>query len=226
VTPAEPSASDPDYWIARWSEGRTGFHRASPQTWLVEHLEQLAPKGDERVLVPLCGKSVDLVYLESRGHSVVGVDVAAKAFEEFLAEQRRRATVRTEPPFTIHATGALELWCGDFFALDPARYGTFRAIFDRAALVAFPDARRAEYARKLVELLALGGRLLLVAMEYDQAKWAGPPFSVTRDEIARRFGEACRSEPLAERSLLDEEPVWRERGIDRLVETLTLLQRR
>lgn len=226
MTPAEPSASDPGYWIARWSEGRTGFHRASPQAWLVEHAKRLAPRGDERVLVPLCGKSVDLVFLERRGHSVVGVDVAAKAFQEFLAEQRRSATVRTEPPFTIHATRAIELWCGDFFALDPARHGTFPAVFDRAALVAFPDARRAEYARKLVELLAPGGRLLLVAMEYAQSQWAGPPFSVTRDEIARRFGAACRVEPLAERSLLDEEPVWRERGVDRLVETLTLLQRR
>ena len=226
MTPAEPSASDPGYWIARWSEGRTGFHRASPQAWLVEHVQRLAPRGDERVLVPLCGKSVDLVFLERRGHSVVGVDVAAQAFQEFLAEQRRSATVRTEPPFTIHATGAIELWCGDFFALDPARHGTFPAIFDRAALVAFPDARRAEYARKLVELLAPGGRLLLVAMEYEQSKWAGPPFSVTRDEIARRYGASCRVEPLAERSLLEEEPVWRERGVDRLVETLTLLQKR
>lgn len=226
MTPAEPSAADPDYWVARWSEGRTGFHRASPQPWLVEHLEKLAPNGDERVLVPLCGKSVDLAFLESRGHSVVGVDVAEKAFQEFLAEQKRSASVRTEPPFTIHATGRIELWCGDFFAVDPARHGTFPAIFDRAALIAFPDARRAEYARKLVELLAPGGRLLLVAMEYDQAKWAGPPFSVTRDEIARRFGKACRMKPIAEKSLLEEEPVWRERGIDRLAETLTLLKRR
>jgi thiopurine S-methyltransferase len=226
VKPPENAAADPGYWIARWSEGKTGFHRASVQPWLVEHVAKLAPKGDERVLVPLCGKSVDLVFLESRGHSVVGVDVAAQAFQEFLAEQRRSATVRAEPPFTIHATGSIELWCGDFFALDPARHGTFPAIFDRAALIAFPEDRRAEYARKIVSLLEPGGRLLLIAMEYDQTKWAGPPFSVTRDEIARRYGDACRVEPLAEKSLLDEEPVWRERGVDRLVETLTLLRRR
>jgi thiopurine S-methyltransferase len=226
VKPPENPAADPGYWIARWSEGRTGFHRASVQPWLVEHVAKLAPKGDERVLVPLCGKSVDLAWLESRGHRVLGVDVAEQALREFLVAQRRTATERASAPFTVFATGSLELWCGDFFALDPARHGTFPAIFDRAALIAFPEDRRAEYARKIVSLLAPGGRLLLVAMEYDQQKWAGPPFSVTRAEIARRYGDACTLEPLAEKSLLDEEPVWRERGVDRLVETLTLLRRR
>ncbi len=226
MTADEPSAADPGYWIGRWREGRTGFHCAQAQPWLVEHVAKLAPKGNERVLVPLCGKSVDLLFLERRGHSVVGVDVAAQAFAEFLAEQQRTATTRDEPPFTVQATGGIELWRGDFFALDPRRHGTFPAIFDRAALVAFPPARRAEYARKIVSLLAPGGRLLLIAMEFDPAKWAGPPFPVTLDKVARHYGETCRIERLAERSVLEEEPVWRERGVDRVVDTLTLLQRR
>jgi len=217
---------DPAYWIERWAGGRIGFHRTTVQPWLVEHAGRVAPLGGECFLVPLCGKSVDLAWLERRGHPVVGVDVAERALQEFLAEQGRPFADHPAPPFHVFASGRIELWCGDFFALDPLRHGTFPALLDRAALVSMPPERRAAYARRLVELLDPGGRALLIGLEYDAARMAGPPFSVPRAEIEERFGADCRIEALGARPILDEEPHFRARGLDALTEYALLLTRR
>ncbi len=225
----DPAASPgfwPDFWISRWEQGRTAFHRPTVQPWLVAHVERLAPRGDECVLVPLCGKSVDLAWLERRGHPVIGVEVAERAARSFLAEQRRTFAEHESPPFRVLATGRLELWCGDFFELDAERHGTFPAILDRAALIAFPPERRVAYAQKLALLLAPRGRLLLIGLEYDESRMAGPPFSVRRAEVERLFDARCSIEPLGEKAILDEEPHFREKGLDALTEYALLLTRR
>lgn len=220
---------EPDYWLARWEEGRIGFHREQPQCWLVAHAARLLPRGDERLLVPLCGKSVDLAWLWRRGHAVVGVELSARAIRDFFAEQALPATTRPAPrgaPFEVTAHGSLELWRGDFFALDPARDGPFAALHDRAALIALPPPLRRRYAQRCGELLAPGGRMLIVTLEYAQARMAGPPFSVEPDEVRELFGPHGALDELGAKSLIDEEPHFRERGLDAVVERAWLLTRR
>ena len=64
----------PESWLERWQEGRIGFHRADENPRLVQHHQRVL--GDTiRVLVPLCGKSVDLEWLVVRGHEVVGIEL-------------------------------------------------------------------------------------------------------------------------------------------------------
>ncbi len=220
---------EPDYWLARWEEGRIGFHREQPQGWLVAHAARLLPRGDERVLVPLCGKSVDLAWLARRGHAVVGVELSPRAIRDFFAEQALPATNRPAPrgaPFEVTAHGTLELWCGDFFALDPARDGPFAALHDRAAMIALPLPLRRRYAERCGELLSPNGRMLLVTLEYEQRRMAGPPFSVEPDEVRELFGRHGALEELGAKSLIDEEPHFRERGLDAVRERAWLLTRR
>jgi len=152
--------------------------------------------------------------------------VAEKAFRDFLAEQKRVAAEHESPPFKVFSTGRIELLCGDFFDFRRERHGDFPAILDRAALIAIEPRRRADYAKRLLELLRPGGRLLLVGLEYDPAKMAGPPFTVARDEVARLFGAACAIEPLGTSDPMQSEPVWKERGLDALTEYALLLTRR
>jgi thiopurine S-methyltransferase len=214
---------EPDYWIRRWSEGRTCFHRATVQPWLVDHAARFLPRGDECVFVPLCGKSADLVWLEQRGHPVVGLDMAEQAFREFMKEHGRVAAEHESPPFKVFSSGRIELLCGDFFAFERERHGDFPAILDRAALVAIEPRRRADYAKRLLELLRPGGRILLVGLEYDESKMAGPPFNVPRAEVTRLFGAACAIEPLGTSDVMQSEPVWKERGLDAMTEYALLL---
>jgi len=48
-----------DYWLERWREGRTAFHLADANPRLIEHSVVFSEAS--RVLVPLCGKSADLL---------------------------------------------------------------------------------------------------------------------------------------------------------------------
>jgi thiopurine S-methyltransferase len=215
-----------DEWVRRWAEGRICFHRATVQPWLVEAAARFLPRGDECVFVPLCGKSVDLLWLEQRGHPVVGVEIAEQACRDFLREHGRVAAEHPSPPFHVFSSGRIELLCGDFFAFERDRHGDFPAILDRAALIALPAARREEYARRILTLLRPGGRMLLVGVEYDESKMAGPPFSVTRAEVARHYGAACTIEPLGEHDVARSEPVWKERGLETITEYALLIVRR
>ena len=139
MKPPENAAADPGYWIARWSEGRTGFHRASVQPWLVEHAAKLAPKGDERVLVPLCGKSVDLVWLESRGHRVSASTSRRRAFQEFSpSSSAARPPSAPSRPSRSTPPGDRALVWRRLRPRSGNATGRSPAIFDRAALIAFP----------------------------------------------------------------------------------------
>jgi cyclohexa-1,5-dienecarbonyl-CoA hydratase len=223
---AAGAAATTDYWQTRWQAGRTGWHRDLPQPWLVAQRDELLapPRGRDggrspapRVLVPLCGKSVDLEWLVAQGASVVGVDVAPQARDE-LARSRGLAFAPrpgVAPPYDVEAAGALEFWCGDLFALDPVRHGRFGAAFDRAALVALPRERRAAYARTIAAALEPGGRLLLVGLEFTGPSELGPPFSVPRDEAVATFTAAglVAGALVGERLLLEEREFWAARGV-------------
>ena len=63
---------EPDFWRARWSEGRTAFHEGKPNEHLVKHRALLGKAT--RVFVPLCGKAEDLAYLAANGHEVIGAN--------------------------------------------------------------------------------------------------------------------------------------------------------
>ncbi len=62
---------DLDDWKARWADGNTGWHEQAGNRFLRQWWPARADQS--RVLVPLCGKALDLKWLAERGHEVVGV---------------------------------------------------------------------------------------------------------------------------------------------------------
>ena len=72
----------PDAGLAQ----RLGFHQAEVTPLLQAHWDAVgAPEGCT-VFVPLAGKSIDMVWLASRGHRVLGVELSPLAVEQFFAE--------------------------------------------------------------------------------------------------------------------------------------------
>jgi len=184
------------YWRRRWREGRIGFHLEEPHRHLVRFFPELAGSVAREVLVPLCGKSVDLIWLRDQGHRVTGVEIAPEACQAFLTENSLSATPRDQGKFRVWSLPGLTLLQGDFFKLER---DDFDLVWDRAALVALPQEMRPAYAERLVERLLPGGAILLVTVEYDPAEMEGPPFSVPAAEVAELFG-AYRPELLLEES--------------------------
>jgi thiopurine S-methyltransferase len=185
-----------DFWIARWAEGKIGFHEGKPNAYLERNRTRLA--GLRRVLVPLCGKAIDLAYLAAFGHEVVGVELVEEAAQQFFSEQRVTAVVRPHGAFREYVAGAITIFVGDWFAIDKSLLGPIDAFYDRAALIAMPPAMRPRY---VAQLRAIAGAApgLLVTLEYDQSVMDGPPFSVREDEVRRLFERASVE-------LLDEGP--------------------
>ena len=49
---------------------------------------KITEKGDISFLVPLCGKSIDLVYLYEQGFQVIGCECSELACEQFFSENK------------------------------------------------------------------------------------------------------------------------------------------
>ena len=192
-----------EFWNDRWRQGQIGFHLGRPHDWLVA-AEHRFPAGS-RVYVPLCGKTVDLVWLRDRGHEVIGCEFVTSAVQDFLREQGLSA--RTErlgsngSDYECHRTPGLSVFRGDALRLDPALVGgPVDVIFDRAALVALDPACRKRYVESLHRILRPGGRILLISFAYDQSRVEGPPWSVDTTTIDRLFGDRFSIETLAVRA--------------------------
>lgn len=221
-----------EHWHARWREGRIGFHEGRVNARLPRHWPALGLAADAAVLVPLCGKTHDLVWLAERGHPVLGVEFSPIAVADFFREQSLTPVQEPVGAFTLWRAGRLTLLCGDFFALDPALAtelagAPLAAWWDRAALIALPAALRARYAEQLARLTAPGARGLLVGFEYPQAEKDGPPFAVEEAEVRALFAPPrfAPAELLERDDLLAREPRYREQGLSRTAETLYRLAR-
>jgi len=110
---------EPEFWIRRWEEGQTGFHLDEVNRHLQDHWPALALPADCGVFVPLCGKSLDLLWLRARGHAVLGVEISPKAVADFFAEHDLQPRHESRPPFEAWHVDGLEILQGDFFDLQP-----------------------------------------------------------------------------------------------------------
>ncbi len=217
---------EPEFWRERWIAGQIGFHQSRVSVDLERHWLDLGLPQGTRVFVPLCGKSLDLLWLRGRGHPVVGVELADIAVEAFCMENGIPARRRTVGQFDIYQVPDLELFCGDFFDLTPQELGTIGAVYDRAALISWSEELREPYARHLTHLTPSDSETLLITLEYPQAQKAGPPFSVSTDEVRRLYGEHFAIREVSRRNILPDEPRMRARGVTELLEVCYRLTRR
>ncbi len=77
---------EPAFWHKRWADNQIGFHQGQVNSYLQTHWPALGLETGSRVLVPLCGKSLDLVWLAGQGYRVLGVELSRRAVEDFFRE--------------------------------------------------------------------------------------------------------------------------------------------
>jgi len=171
------------YWHSRWINNRIGFHSAEVNPQLVRYSAQAGATPRSNVLVPLCGKSVDMKWLADRGCHVTGVEASELPCRSFFDEQGLEYTTSREGAFTVYRSGSIAIWQGDFFKFPAAGNGTFDMVFDRAALVALPAGKRAAYVQKTADLCKPGAQILLISYDYPPHDMPGPPFPVPESEI-------------------------------------------
>lgn len=206
---------NPDFWHERWQANQIGFHQAQVTPLLERHWEAIAAPPEARVFVPLCGKSLDMVWFASRGHGVLGVELSQQAVDQFFAEHALTPEIWDSCYGRHHVANGIEIILGDVFALDAHALSGCTAVFDRAALIALPPDLRQRYADVHASLPA-GCRGLLITLEYPQHEKSGPPFSVPEDEVQALYGRDWRIDRLARDDILEAQQAFREEGVTAL----------
>lgn len=202
---------DLDFWRRRWRKNEIAFHQREINTHLQRFWSQLELPPGRTVFVPLCGKSLDMLWLAGQGHPVLGVDISQIALASFFQENELTAHTRQEGAFEVWETQDITLLCGDFFALDRAALATIGGVYDRASLIALPPPMRRRYADHLKTILPPAAPVLLLTLEYSQEQMQGPPFSVETAEAQALYEDVYTVELLACYDVLAENPRFHDR---------------
>lgn len=207
---------DTEFWKERWGKDETGFHLDKPNPALVNHWHTMPVDLGTRVLVPLCGKSVDIIWFLKEGYQVVGAELSEKALDALAYDIEGEFGLAVDKQevdgLILYRAAGILLICGDWFALTARDIGPVDAVYDRAALVALPPQMRVDYSQHLLNI-SRNAPQLLVSFAYDQNQMPGPPFSVPEDEVIAHYGSLMHADVLDDRELIDLEPRFRERGV-------------
>ncbi|MBV6272386.1 thiopurine S-methyltransferase [Alcaligenaceae bacterium CGII-47] len=216
---------DTEFWLQRWREGQIGFHQDRVMPLLQKHWPIVALPPGSRVLVPLAGKSLDIIWLASQGYRVLAIELSALAIKQFFTENNLSPTSHDSPLGRHHIAGDIEVICGDVFGLDATTLASCTGFYDRAALIALPHATRLRYATHVYGGLPAHCRGLLLTVDYPQHEMDGPPFSVDDAEVNALYGEHWTIQTLDERDILANEPKFAQRGLSRMCTRVYRLER-
>jgi thiopurine S-methyltransferase len=200
------------HWLERWQEGRIGWHEAEGNRSLRKHWTA----SGKRVLVPLCGKTRDLIWLEHQGNEVVGVELSEIAIEAFF-EENAIAFSKIEGALTAYVADdrPITIYCGDYFRFSE---GLFNGYYDRGALIALPPDLRHDYVKHTRSLLSADARKLIISVEYDQSIATGPPFSVPEQTMLALWPELQRADAYDDTENCP--PKFREAGLAMMLEVV------
>ncbi|MDD1620876.1 MAG: thiopurine S-methyltransferase [Methylococcaceae bacterium] len=152
-------------WLQCWRDRQTDFHQETVNHFLTRFWPSLAPASGSRVFVPLCGKSLDMIWLAAQGHQVIGVELSPIAVRDFFRENGLRPTRRRFGKFIHWQHGRISILCGDYFALNQADLGAIDTVYDRAALTALPEDIRRLYVAHLREIVPDTSQVFLLTTE-------------------------------------------------------------
>lgn len=218
-----------EYWLSKWSEDKIGFHQDTANKRLQKYWANLGLSEGAPVFVPLCGKSLDILWLHQSGHPVLGVELSEKAVKSFFEENALSYDRREEQSFIVYSgtdqAQGIDLMVGDFFAVTSEHLAHCHAFYDRAAMIALGEELRARYTRHLAQSMATGTKGLLLTIAYDQSRMEGPPFSVSDQNAQTLHGDDFEIVELAHYSGPERLGNLAQRGLETLDERVYLLTR-
>lgn len=214
------------FWQARWARNEIGFHRSEVHPALPEYWASLGLAVGGEVLVPLCGKSLDMLWLAGCGHRVLGVELAEKAVQDFFSEQELEPACTADGALLRCQVADLAVLQGDFFAVTAEQAAACVGYYDRAALIALPPEMRRRYVAHLDGLLPSGCCGLLVTLDYPQDQRQGPPFAVSDAEVHELYAGAWDIELLEDADVLADNAGFQALGVTELRERVYRLTRR
>lgn len=181
-------------WSKRWAEGKTGWHLNSINAHLQEYHQILFQNPTPRILVPLCGRSLDVAWLAGKGAQVIGIDLVEQPLLGIFTDCAKQPVQSKVAGLTSLQAGGIQLIHSDIFSVTREVIDPVDAIYDRAALVALDPSLRTTYVEHCLSLLRPGGRLLLLTYDSSADESSGPPYPVRPGVVEELYAEwsTCR----------------------------------
>jgi thiopurine S-methyltransferase len=215
---------DKDYWYQKWQTNEIGFNQSQPNQLMQRYFPTLHLRPGERVFVPLCGKSIDMLWLAGQGYKVIGVELSQLACKAFFQENKIPVKIAEAGDFIVYSSPEITLLAGDFFKLNKNDLGKIDAVYDRAALIALPAEVRQLYSEYIAGLVEPETSIFLITTSYDQTAMQAPPYSVDENEVKELFGSHFDIKQLYSKPISEIPPHLQTRGLLQATEQIYCLK--
>ena len=202
---------DMEFWHNRWHTQQIGWHRAVYNDMLLKHWPTINAAENSKVMVPLCGKSLDMLWLAEQGYSVVGLEMVEKAIQDFFAENDLEYTSKITENHTEYSSQNITIYQGNVLDIVSGKIDA-DAWYDRAAMIAIDPSTRQSYVEQLRSQTKPGAVGLLITFAYPQEQMAGPPFALYDEHVFDLFHDGFTVECLETVRLEDE----KDRGLSEI----------
>merc|ERR1712109_322853 len=183
-------------WNGRWENNTASWHAGEARTEILKMMKENCTDFKGTVFVPLCGASLDMIWLAEKGLKVVGIEVSRLAIDKFFKEiyvKDDYDIIQLEGCNTIiHKTENITIYEADLYdckeLLDLA---PFDLIFDRASLVAINWEDREKYIDLMIKLLGKNVENMsyfLQGFDYPKGEHLGPPHIFNQANCDHYFG--------------------------------------
>ncbi|OLF73079.1 thiopurine S-methyltransferase [Maricaulis sp. W15] len=170
MTPDEDRS--PIDWEIRFRDNDTPWERATVHPAFAAWEASGAFIADERVVVPGCGRSPEVLAFAKAGLTAAGIDLSPTAID-WQTDQFATAKQRAR------------LIAGDVLAWTPPE--PVDLVYDQTFLCAIHPRLRSDYETTLVRWLKPGGRMLALFMQKDER--GGPPYGCPLDVMRDLFSD-------------------------------------
>jgi len=191
-----------EMWEAEYANGDSSWHRDSVNEKLLSHMEELVGPSAGRngqvqgqaILVPLCGRTVDMIHLYNQGHTVVGCEWVDSVCTQFFTENNipftKSPIENFEGSLYQSEDGRLRVYQCDFILLTAELVQIkFDAVLDIQSLTHINPRDRKQYVRVIRSLVKEEEfRYLLVTIEYKAFEHRGRPHSISYNAVKELFG--------------------------------------
>ena len=190
-------------WEQKWVSNNALWHIDAVNPFLQKYFYKLTNEisvHGKRIIVPLCGKTLDLKWLYQQGLAVVGVEFAKIPCISFFEDNSLSYTVENHGSYNIYKhDDRLVIYQGDLFEFNSQKLGgVFDIWWDRGGLVAMVTEEQQKYVDHLKSLLnKFSFSALMESYEYDASlRPSMPPHSIKKEQLQSLFGDSFCVEEL------------------------------
>ncbi|XP_057291672.1 thiopurine S-methyltransferase-like [Hydractinia symbiolongicarpus] len=188
-------------WNNHWENNHSPWDMAGGNPYLNQHFQTMVGNNADgkRIMVPLCGATVDMAWFYKQGLTVVGVEFSEIACKHFFERLSLDYSIEKHDNYTVYTHDErLKIYQCDFFNTTAAMLGgCFDFCFDVGGLVAMIPEEHQKYINHLDSLFSASIVVLLECFEYDASVHSGPPHSIPTATLEKLLDGKFKKEELS-----------------------------